>query len=152
MIAIKTILILPTGVSSSRNSIAVKVHSCYSLSIMKLVTHPVLFFIATLFSLWTASYFVPGFVISKNPQNFLMIGLIFTLINLFIRPVLKLILSPIIIFTLGLGIIVVNAVVLYLLDYFSQNVSIIDIPSLVYATLIIGIINLISHFLIKKIF
>lgn len=116
---------------------------------MKLITHPILIFLGNLLSLWAASYFVLGFVISKDTQNFLMIGLLFTLINFFIRPILKLILSPLIILTLGLGIIVVNAVVLYLLDYFSKNVSIIDIPSLVYATLIISAVNLISHFLIK---
>jgi len=116
---------------------------------MKLITHPIFHFLANLFSLWTASYFVPGFIISKDTQSFLIIGLLFTLINLFIRPLLKLVLSPLIILTLGLGIIVVNAVVLYLLDYFSTNVSIIDIPSLVYATLIISAVNLVGHFLIK---
>lgn len=107
-------------------------------------------FLSNLLSLWVAAYIVTGFTISKELQNFLLIGVIFTLINFFIRPVLKILLSPVIIITLGLGIIIVNALLLYILDYFSQNVNIADIWSLLYATLIISVVNAITHFFMKK--
>lgn len=119
---------------------------------MHLISKIIFSFLSNLLSLLAASYFVPGFVVSKDLKSFLTVGLIFTLINFFVRPILKLILSPIIIVTLGLGIIVVNAVILYILEYFSKNVSIDNVTSLIYATLIISAVNILFHFSAKHLY
>ena len=119
---------------------------------MKLFTKLIFSFISNLASLFAATYFVKGFVISGNPQSFLSVCLLFTFINLFIRPVLKIIFSPLIILTLGLGIFGVNVLTLYILDYFSQNVSINGVVSLIFATLIISVINFAFHLSAKKLY
>jgi uncharacterized membrane protein YvlD (DUF360 family) len=59
-------------------------------------------------------------------------------------------LGPIIIITLGLGIIIINAIILYLLDYFLVQITISGLYPLIYATLIISVINLVFHFSAKR--
>lgn len=118
---------------------------------MKLFARLIFSFFSGLLALWVATYFIKGFVVSGDLKNFLTVAAIFTLINLFIRPILKLVLTPVIFLTFGLGIIVVNALALYILDYFSQSVSIDGVSSLIYATLIISVVNIILHFSAKNI-
>ncbi|PIR44289.1 hypothetical protein COV23_00630 [Candidatus Wolfebacteria bacterium CG10_big_fil_rev_8_21_14_0_10_31_9] len=113
--------------------------------ISKIIFH----FITNILALFVASYFVAGFYLNTAWENLIIVGLLFTLINTFIRPILKLILSPIIIITLGLGILIVNAITLYILDYLSQNIAISGLIPLIYATLIISAVNLIVHFTTK---
>ncbi len=116
---------------------------------MKLLSKLIFAYITNLLSLFLASYLVKGFLVDLSLKNFLIVGLIFTVINLLIRPIFKFILSPIIILTLGLGIIIVNALMLYLLDYFSKSVTIVDIASLAYAALIVSAVNIVMHFISK---
>lgn len=118
---------------------------------MKTIFRLIFGFAINILSLLAAAYFVSGFQLTSNYKGILLTGLIFTAINIFIRPILKIILSPVIFMTLGLGIIIVNALALYILDYFSQNVNIADIPSLIYSTLIISVINFVFHFISKRI-
>ncbi|MEK7149471.1 MAG: phage holin family protein [Patescibacteria group bacterium] len=118
---------------------------------MKFLARLIFSFFSGLLALWAATYFIKGFAVSGDLKNFLTVAAIFTLINLFIRPILKLVLTPVIFLTFGLGIIVVNALTLYILDYFSQSVSIDGVSSLIYATLIISVVNIILHFSAKHI-
>ncbi|MDI6717940.1 MAG: phage holin family protein [Patescibacteria group bacterium] len=116
---------------------------------MKLLSKILFYCFSNLISLIAAAYFIKGFEMAGNFQNYFVVALLFTAINILIKPVLKLILSPIIILTLGLGIIAVNAVVLYLLDFFSENVSISGILPLIYATIFISLVNFFIHFIGK---
>lgn len=90
-----------------------------------------------------AERYITGFIITGDLRQLLFAVAIFTVINTFIRPVLKLIFGPIIILTFGLGILIINAFMLYLLDKFSENVTIQGLEPLAYATLIISVVNLI---------
>jgi len=106
-------------------------------------------FISNLIALIVAANFIAGFQISGTFTNILAVSGIFTALNLLLRPLLKLILSPVIILTLGLFTIVINASILYLLDILSQNVTIIEIKPLIYGTLLITAVNFILHFFRK---
>lgn len=117
---------------------------------MKFISRLILSFVSNAVALWLAGHFVAGFEISRDPKSFLMIAAVFTALNVFLRPVLKLIMSPIIILTLGLGIILVNALVLYLLDFLLVEVSINGLLALLYATLIISAFNVVIHFSAKN--
>lgn len=108
-------------------------------------------FLSNLAAIWTAAYFVVGFSVSSNLGGLIEIAAILTALNLLIKPIIKLILSPIIIITLGLGIILVNGSILYILDFFSDNITITGLAPLLYATLIISIVNFIIHLFTKKI-
>jgi len=119
---------------------------------MRLIPKFIFSFFSNALALLAAKYFILGFDISSNLYGFISATLIFTLINLFIRPVLKLILTPIIFITLGLGIILVNALTLYILDYFSVDITISGLTPILYATLIISVINLLVHFSAKRLY
>ena len=95
--------------------------------------------------LYIASRYVPGFNIPIDLRSLLIAALVLTAINLFLRPLLKIVLSPLIIITLGLGIIFVNLATLYLLDYFLVSVTISGLVPLVLATLVLGAINFVIH-------
>lgn len=110
----------------------------------------VILLIANLTALLAADYFIDGFEIIKTPEQIVIATVIFTALSIFIKPILKIIFSPIIIITLGLGILIVNAVILKTLDFLSSGVIISGIKELFYATLIISGINIIVSILNKK--
>ncbi|KKU35544.1 MAG: putative membrane protein, partial [Candidatus Wolfebacteria bacterium GW2011_GWC2_46_275] len=124
---------------------------CDIIGTMKFLSRFLFSIFSNLLAFLIAIKFVEGFTIADGSTTLFGISVpvlvavvaLFTVINLFIRPIIKLILSPIIILTFGLGILVVNALMLYLLDYFSKNVTIQGLEPLAYATLIISVVNLI---------
>jgi len=116
----------------------------------KLLKRIIILFISNLIALLAADYFVNGFEMIKNPEQIIAATAIFTALNIFIKPILKIILSPVIIITFGLGILLVNAVILQTLDFSSKGVMINGIESLFYATLIISGVNIIITILTKK--
>ena len=106
--------------------------------------------IANVVGLLAAAHFVAGFDLNITPQDLLILGVILTLLNLVLKPILKLFLGPLIILTLGLGLILVNMLILHILDIFSNNLSIETIPALIYSSLIIGVVNFVFHFVTKE--
>jgi len=105
--------------------------------------------IANILGLLAAAYVVTGFTITGDAVTYLKIGLILTALNFVLKPILKLILTPVIILTLGLGLIVVNAFVLYVLDILSTDLTIQGTVPLVYAAVLVGVINFIVHVVTK---
>ena len=104
------------------------------------------------FALWVANKLVPGFVLSTNIWHLVFIAIILSLLNFFLKPILTLIMGPIIIITLGLGVVIVNAIILYLLaaladhlDLLHGSIIIQNIPALIEATLIVSAVNFIIH-------
>lgn len=118
---------------------------------MKLLSRFLFSLFSNLLAFLITIKFVKGFIVDEGSMTVFGVALpvlvivvaLFTLINLFIRPIAKLILGPIIILTLGFGILLVNALMLYLLDYFSNNVTIQGLEPLAYATLIISVVNMV---------
>lgn len=110
---------------------------------MKFLSRFLFSLFSNLLALIIAKTYIHGFLITGDFKQLLTVVAIFTVINTLIRPILKLVLGPIIILTFGLGILVVNAIMLYLLDYFSNNVTIQGLEPLAYATLIISVVNMI---------
>jgi len=93
-------------------------------------------------ALYVAYYFVPGFVISGGWKEYLMAGAFLGLLNLVVRPVLKAISMPLIILTLGLFTLVINGLILWTVDYIFDFMAIRDVTALLYAVVIISIVNL----------
>lgn len=111
----------------------------------------VFYLFSNIIALLVAVYFVEGFVVEPGLNNLLLAAVVLTFINALIRPIIKLILTPIIFFTFGLGVIIVNTLMLYLLDKLLTNITITGVLPLLYATLIISVINLVVNFSAKKI-
>lgn len=119
---------------------------------MRFIARLIFSFFSNLIALGAAAYFVPGFSIAPDLINFLGVAGIFTLINVFIKPVLRLVLTPIILITFGLGIIFVNMLTLYFLDFLSVNITIGGPSALLYSSLIIALINILINFSAKKLY
>ena len=100
-------------------------------------------------ALYAASWLVPGFVFTGWIKEYLYAGVVLGLLNLIVKPALKMISLPIIILTLGLFTIVINALILWAVDYIFDFVNIVDIMSLVLATIVISIVNMMISGLTK---
>ncbi len=113
---------------------------------MRLIGGFILHTFANLVALYAATQLVPGFIFTGDFLALLEAAAILALLNAILRPLLRLLFGPLILLTLGLFTIIVNAVMLYLLDILIQPLTIQGYAPLLYATLIIGGVNLIVGF------
>ena len=107
---------------------------------------------SNLIALLVAIRFVQGFEIVSGFDSFFLVAGILTFLNIFIRPLLKLILTPVIVLTFGFATFLINAFILFLLDKFLTNITITGTLPLIYATIIISLVNIVIHFLGKGLF
>jgi len=92
-------------------------------------------------AIYVAFLFVPGFIINGGIKEYLLAGVLLGLLNKIVKPPIKLISMPLIILTLGLFLVVINALMLWLVDYTFDFVTIESITALVWATIITAIVN-----------
>jgi putative membrane protein len=117
---------------------------------MKFLAKLIVIIAANALGIWAATAYIPGFGFSGDFKQLVELAVILTALNYFLKPILKLILGPIIVLTLGIGVILVNAVILYILDIFSKNLTIENIPALIYSTILMGLINFVFHLATQK--
>ncbi|OGN27088.1 MAG: hypothetical protein A2941_00095 [Candidatus Yanofskybacteria bacterium RIFCSPLOWO2_01_FULL_49_17] len=94
-------------------------------------------------AVYLAFWLVPGFLVTGGWVQYLIAGLVLAILNMTLRPILKLVSFPIIMLSLGLFTLVINALMLWLLDYFLIFITIQDLVALVWATIVVTIVNLI---------
>ncbi len=74
----------------------------------------------TALSLWVATKFVPGIRFTgENYAALLGVALVFGVVNVFVKPILKLFSFPVVLLTLGLFLFVINALMLMLTSFVS---------------------------------
>jgi putative membrane protein len=88
-----------------------------------------------------AQKFIEGFRVTDDFKSLIEVIVLLTLANSVIMPMLRIILKPFIWVTLGLLAVTVNGVLIYLVDIFSEGLTITGTLPLIYATLIIGFVN-----------
>lgn len=89
-----------------------------------------------------AAFVVPGIQYQK-PLDLVVASLLLGILNAFIRPLLLLMALPLLIFTLGLFILVINAVLLWFVGRISPDHFVVkDFWSAFWGALIIGVISL----------
>lgn len=89
--------------------------------------------------------YVKGFSVATDIKDLLILSAIFTVLYFVLRPIVKLFLGPLIVLTLGLGLLVVNAVMLVLVDFLSPALTIGGVEPLIIATLAISVLNFLLH-------
>ena len=117
---------------------------------MKWLAKIVVAVLANAIALLVASAYIPGFKMEGDLKQVFGMALILTVLNFILKPILKLVLGPVIVITLGLGLVLVNALILYVLDIISKNLTIETIPALLYATILVGVVNFIFHLATKN--
>jgi len=100
---------------------------------------------ANAFGILVARHFVPGFSFQGDALLLIKGAFILTLINYFLKPILKAILFPFILLSLGLFTIVINMLLLWIFTRIPLGVQIEGIYALLYATLLFGSINFVLH-------
>ena len=93
-------------------------------------------------ALYAASWLIAGFSFTGGIREYALAGIVLGLFNLIVKPILRLISLPIIILTLGLFTIVINALLLWAVDYIFDFVTVSDVVTLVWATIVISIVNM----------
>jgi putative membrane protein len=84
---------------------------------------------------------MPGIHIDGGAVTVLEIALVFGLINLIIKPIVKLLSLPLIVLTIGLFTLVINAALFALVAAFSDSLSIDGIVPLFVGSLLIAIVS-----------
>jgi len=93
-----------------------------------------------------AAFALRGGITYASPTDLLIASLLLGILNAFIRPILLLMALPLLVFTLGLFILVINAVLLYFVGRISpDHFAVKDFSSAFWGALIIGIISLILN-------
>lgn len=87
----------------------------------------------------------PGLSVRDQIRIILLAGLILGLVNIIVKPILKLLSLPFIILTAGLFLIVINIFVLMIVTWLVPEIVIPDVLSYVLAAILLGILNTIEN-------
>lgn len=97
--------------------------------------------ISNLAAVLVAEYVVIGFNVTDNIVGFAIVVALLTVANSFFLPMLRFIAKPFSWLTLGLLPFILNGALIYAVDFISGGITISGLLPLLYATVIIGIIN-----------
>jgi putative membrane protein len=106
--------------------------------------------LANSLAIYLAVYFIPGVTVSGNWKIFLICGLALSLINFFVKPILKLISLPLLIITFGFFSIVINILTIWLLTKIVSQLSITGLVAFILTALVVSVVNWLVSFLFKK--
>uniref|UniRef100_UPI00404A838E phage holin family protein n=1 Tax=Flavobacterium sp. TaxID=239 RepID=UPI00404A838E len=93
------------------------------------------------------SYFLPGVQVT-DLTGALMVAIVLSLLNTFLKPVLVLLTIPVTFFTLGLFLLVINAILILICDYFIDEFRVDGFLT----ALIFSVLLSISQSILNKIF
>lgn len=100
--------------------------------------------------IWLAAYLVPG-VSAASTGALIWAAIALGLINAFVRPVLVLLTLPFTILTLGLFLLLLNAAMLNLADWFVDGFEVVGFWSSVFGAIVISLVSgLCSNFIGPK--
>lgn len=92
-------------------------------------------------ALYVSRLYLPGFIFLGGLESLAVGAAVLTVLNAFVRPVLRLISTPLIWITFGLFNIVIHVLILWLADQFLTQLTIVDLKTLFFASIIIAITN-----------
>src|SRR4030095_4201615 len=74
-------------------------------------------------ALWVAVRFVPGISFEGNPVLLLVVALVFGVVNTIVKPIVTLLSLPAVLLTLGIFLLVINALMLWFTGWLSTNLG-----------------------------
>ena len=108
---------------------------------MRFIGKFILQILANGLAVFVAAYFVPQIIFEGNLVDYLIIGLVLAVANIIIKPILKIISAPLIFITLGLFVIVINAIILFGVDWFIEELSITGFWGYFWGVIILVLVN-----------
>jgi len=103
---------------------------------MDLVIQWIILALAVMFTAWI----IPGIVVT-NFQSAMIAALVIALVNVFIRPAILLLLLPINILTLGISVLVVNALLLMFVAHVVSGVTINNFWSAFFGAILLSLLT-----------
>lgn len=110
----------------------------------------ILLIAGNILALFLASYYIEGVVLVGGAGSLITVGLVFSAVNFFLKPIIKLLLGPFILFSFGLLIIIVNMGMLWVTDILTAGLHIDGIGALFLTTILVSVINFGAHLLARK--
>ncbi len=92
-------------------------------------------------AVWVVAAVVPGVTVRQGVGSYLLIALVFALVNVLVKPVLKLLSFPLLLLTLGLFLVVINAAMFGLTALLSDRLSVDGFGPAVLASLVISAVT-----------
>ena len=92
-------------------------------------------------AVWIVAAVVPGIAVRPGVGNYLLIAVIFSVVNVTVRPVLKLLSFPLLLLTLGLFLVVINAAMLGLTAALTDRLAVDGFGPAVIASLLISAVT-----------
>jgi len=108
-------------------------------------------------ALFAAVFLVPGLDFAFEPEfawlKFLLVAFIFGLVNTFVRPILRILTFPITMMTLGLFLIVINALMFLLVDAISDELglglSVADFFAALLGAIVMGLVGMLLSMVVR---
>ena len=92
-------------------------------------------------ALWVAAELIDGIGYSGNEWVVVLAALVFSLVNIFVKPLVILFTLPLVILTLGLALFFVNLLMLYLTSWIVDDFKVESFGAAILATIIVWVVN-----------
>jgi putative membrane protein len=96
-------------------------------------------------ALYVAAWLLTGVTYGDQWWTLLIAAAVFTFVNTWLRPVVRLLSLPLIILTLGLFLFVVNVLMLYVTDWLVPDFEIRSFGAGVLAAIVVSVVNWVLH-------
>jgi len=101
--------------------------------------------IITAVAVFVADYFMDSVQLSPDLKTTIIVALVLAALNTFVKPILVMLTIPITIITLGLFLLIINAIIVKLADYFIAGFSVDGWLSAIIFSLIVSIVSYILN-------
>lgn len=98
-------------------------------------------FVVNAVILYAGDRFFTAFTVTGGIKALLIAAFTITLLNIFLKPILRLISLPLIWLSLGLFLIVINIAMLWIADLLLSSITFGDFSSMIVLSIIIGFVN-----------
>ena len=92
-------------------------------------------------ALWVAAELIDGIGYSGNEWVLVIAALVFSFVNIFVKPFVILFTLPLVILTLGLALFFVNLLMLYLTSWIVDDFKVESFGAAILATIIVWVVN-----------
>ena len=96
-------------------------------------------------ALYVAAWAISGVSYGNDWWSLLIAAVVFTVVNMFVKPILTILSLPFIIVTFGLFLFLLNILMLYITDWLVEDFNIKNFGSALLGALIVSFVNLILH-------
>jgi putative membrane protein len=101
-------------------------------------------------ALWVAAELLSGIGYDDNEWVLVIAALVFSLANIFVKPIVILFTLPLVILTLGVALFFVNLLMLYLTSWVVDDFTIDSFGAAILATIIVWVVNVILEALFER--